>query len=71
MEYYFWTDNRTCTANFPRFDFIIVSSEVVKPVPVDARLKSWVFARSLTGIVGSNLVGRMGVCFFRLLYAVR
>ena len=61
MEYYFWTDYRTSTANLPRIDFIIMSSELVKPLPVDARIKSWVFARSFAGSVGSNLVGRMGV----------
>jgi hypothetical protein len=71
VEYYFWTDNKSRTANVPRIYFMIMSSEVVKPVPWDAQFKLWVFVRSFAGIVGSNLVGRMGVCLFRVLCAVR
>jgi hypothetical protein len=32
------------------------------PIPVAARFKAWVYGRSLTGIVGSNLTGGMDVC---------
>jgi hypothetical protein len=31
-------------------------------IPVAARSKAWVFGRSLTRIVGSNLAGSMDVC---------
>jgi hypothetical protein len=32
------------------------------PIPVAVRSKAWVYGRSLTGIVGSNLAGGMDVC---------
>jgi hypothetical protein len=33
-----------------------------RPIPVAVRSKAWVFGRSLTRIVGSNLTGGMDVC---------
>ena len=33
------------------------------PVPVAARIKAWVWGRSLAGIAGSNPAGEMDVCF--------
>jgi hypothetical protein len=36
---------------------------IFEPVPVAARSKAWVCGCSLAGIVGSNSVGGMDVCF--------
>ena len=36
--------------------------KVVKPVPVAAPSKAWVYGRSLAGIVGSKPARRMDVC---------
>ena len=33
-----------------------------RPIRVGARSKTWVFGRSLAGIVGSNHSGSVGVC---------
>jgi hypothetical protein len=34
----------------------------LQPIPVAARSKAWVYGRSLTRIVGSNLAGGKDVC---------
>jgi hypothetical protein len=36
--------------------------DILWPIPVAARFKTWVYGRSLAAIVGSNLSGGMGVC---------
>lgn len=71
MEFYFWPFSRTGTAHPPRFDLMIMSSELVKPIQVEAHFKSWVFARSLAANVGSNPAGIMDVCIIGVLCAVR
>jgi hypothetical protein len=47
-----------------------MSSELVKPIHVEAHLKSWVFACSLAANVGWNLAGIMDVCLFGVLCVV-
>jgi hypothetical protein len=39
----------------------------MKPVPVAARSKAWVWGRSLAGIVGSNPTEGMDVCLLWML----
>jgi hypothetical protein len=41
------------------------------PIPVAARSKTWVFGRSLAGIVCSNPAGGMVICLLRVLLVVR
>jgi len=44
---------------------------IAMPIPLTAPSQVWVCERSLSGIVGSNPVVVMEVCFFRALCVVR
>jgi len=51
------------TSNFLRLYLILLLSVIViRPIPVAARSKAWVYGRSPAGIVGSNPTGGMDVC---------
>jgi len=43
---------------------------IARPIPVAARAKAWVFARSFAVIAGSNPAGAMDVCILWVLCAV-
>jgi hypothetical protein len=59
-----------CSASSADYEFILIILYptknlliILKPVPVAARSKAWVYGRSFAGIVGFNPVGRwMFVC---------
>ena len=41
---------------------IYIQYQQLKPIPVAARSKAWVYGRSPAAIVGSNPTGGMDVC---------
>jgi hypothetical protein len=51
----------TCVLWMDSF-YYFPASNLSMPIPVAARSKAWVYGRSLTRIVGSNLTGGMDVC---------